>query len=361
MSIFEDIASWYTGLHVYIQRAPHLEPLRPLYPVRPEQLREFDFCQRLHETAFQIIEVGFNVGATELVVQAVDEYVRHGLGVEAGGLCTGSDVNAAASALSGEGYVRLPAISPAKVAAMKAYFEDQAVIAGNDLADKNLYSRQEARQHRNLARFPTQTVLSCPHLVEIANSPLIMSAVTRALGAIPTIVGYTAWWSFADATEARDAQLFHFDAADYRFCKLFIYLTDVDETSGPHVFIPRSHDAMAVKAARERWTGGDDEFDSWYFRTLRKSDEDTIQIFDTPPVNLTGGAGSTFVVNTRGIHKGQLPETSDRLLAQVLYCVTPRLQEEFEPLAAGGPGAEQIPQQVLSVAPFDYANRLFVS
>ena len=56
-----------------------------------------------------------------------------------------------------------------------------------------------------------------------------------------------------------------------------------------------------------------------------------------------------------------LPETSDRLLAQVLYSVTPRLQEEFEPLAAGTPGAEQIPQQVLTVPPFDYANRLFVS
>ena len=137
-----------------------------------------------------------------------------------------------------------------------------------------------------------------------------------------------------------------------------MYLTDVDETSGPHVFMPRTHDATTVKAARQRWTGGDDEFDSWYFRTLRKSDEDTIRVFEEAPVTLTGNAGSTFLVNTRGIHKGMLPETSDRLLAQVLYSVTPRLQEEFEPLAAGTPGAEQIPQQVLTVPPFDYANRL---
>jgi hypothetical protein len=361
MRIFEDIASWYTGLQVHILRAPHLEPLRALYPVRPEELRDFYLGQRLHEQALHVIELGFNVGAMDLVVQAVDEFVRHYLKVQPTGLCDGADVGAVASALTGEGYARLPAIPPAKVQAMKAYFEDQPVIAGNDLADEERCSRDEARKAGNLARLPTKAVLACPHLVEIANSPLVLSAVTRALGAIPTIVGYTAWWSFADATEARDAQLFHFDAADYRFCKLFMYLTDVDETSGPHVFVPRSQDAMTVKAARGRWTGGVDEFDKWYFETLRKTDEDTLRVFGTPPVDLTGEAGSTLLVNTRGIHKGKLPETSDRLLAQVLYSVTPRVQEEFEPLAAGAPGTEHVPARVMTVPPFDYANRLFVS
>jgi len=38
-----------------------------------------------------------------------------------------------------------------------------------------------------------------------------------------------------------NAQFFHWDNDFSKFLKLYIYLTDVDEASGPHIYIPKSH------------------------------------------------------------------------------------------------------------------------
>ena len=38
-----------------------------------------------------------------------------------------------------------------------------------------------------------------------------------------------------------NAQFFHWDNDFSKFLKLYIYLTDVDEDSGPHIYIPKSH------------------------------------------------------------------------------------------------------------------------
>ena len=77
-------------------------------------------------------------------------------------------------------------------------------------------------------------------MAAIANEPYTLSIVERYLGATPTILGYTAWWSFAQPDEARDAQLFHQDMDDYRFVKMFIYLSDVGPRTDP---IPTSNAA----------------------------------------------------------------------------------------------------------------------
>jgi hypothetical protein len=38
---------------------------------------------------------------------------------------------------------------------------------------------------------------------------------------------------------------------------------------------------------------------------------------------LTGPAGSAFLVNTYGLHKGEVPRTGNRMLFQVLYTLLP--------------------------------------
>jgi hypothetical protein len=77
-------------------------------------------------------------------------------------------------------------------------------------------------------------------------------------------------------------------------------------------------------------------------------------------VTLTGPAGSCFLVNTRGIHKGLLPEREDRLICQVLYGVAPRLLEEWEPLRVGTPEGDAVPAWVRR-RPLDYVNRIFLA
>lgn len=106
---------------------------------------------------------------------------------------------------------------------------------------------------------------------------------------------------------------------------MFIHLTDVDDGSGPHTYMEGSHDIDTINRIRQDWPDGADKFDAWYFCQLRKSDDEVIRAFGRPPVTLTAPAGSRFVVDTRGIHKGQLPKESDRLICQVLYGVSPRI------------------------------------
>ena len=105
-----------------------------------------------------------------------------------------------------------------------------------------------------------------------------------------------------------------------------MYLTDVDEDSGPHTFFPRTHDPLHVAALRDRWPGGRREFHVWFFHQLRKTDNETRARLEGSPTLLTGPAGTRLMVNTRGIHKGLAPVARDRLVCQVVYGISPFMQ-----------------------------------
>jgi hypothetical protein len=89
-----------------------------------------------------------------------------------------------------------------------------------------------------------------------------------------------------------------------KFIKFFVYLTDVDETHGPHVYVARSH-IRKPKAVRRDGRIPDDEI-------VRTYGPDAI-------VEITGERGTILAVDTRGFHKGKAPESGDRLLFQVEY------------------------------------------
>ena len=79
-----------------------------------------------------------------------------------------------------------------------------------------------------MASFPTSTVLSCPHVMAVANDPRILALAGTYLGCKPTISQIEMGWSYpADAGQARYTQVFHRDYDDWRFLKLFVYLTAV--------------------------------------------------------------------------------------------------------------------------------------
>lgn len=210
------------------------------------------------------------------------------------------------------------------------------------------------------ARYPTATVLGCPHLVDIVTHADIISVIARHLGAIPTIIEYAAWWSFAGRDAAKDSQLFHFDFPDYRYCLLFLYLTDVDADGGPHIIVEATQEFRHIAEARSRWPGGEAEFDEWYFKNIRKSDADVARYVGGEPATLAGPAGSCFLVNTRGLHKGMRPKRSDRLVCEVVFGVTPHLEQPFEPLPLATAEMAHIPDRLTS-PPFDYVNRLFLT
>ena len=180
---------------------------------------------------------------------------------------------------------------------------------------------------------------------------------------MPIILDYSCWWSFAnEEQDSQHAQLFHFDLADYRFSLMNIYLTDVDMDGGPHTIFEETHEMDQIMKIRDQFDGDKSEWDDWYFSKIRKTDEEMEHYFGGhTATSLTGGKGSTLLVNTRGIHKGMLPTHNDRLLVQVAYGVSPMVQTNFmDPIKIGSPEASHIPASMVE-NPYDHINWFFAT
>ena len=294
----------------------------------------------------------------DLTIQAIDEYIRHDLAVPPLDMETSPEARRSLEHMKDQGYTYLPPVDADTAAAMLAYFESQPVHPWAYVKDGTRCPLDEARKGK-FACYPQDRVLACPHFLEIANDPAVLSVVEGYLGTLPTILGFSAWWSFADPTGATEAQKFHMDLDDMNFCKLFIYLTDVNEDSGPHTYMGGTHDLEFISGLRGQWPGGMAEFNKWYFGSLRKTDGQVKRVFGRDPTHLTGPRGSRFLADTFGVHKGVPPKIGERLVCQVLFGITPLIKETIEPLRMGTDAARHIPDSA-TTPPLDYVNRLFV-
>ena len=94
----------------------------------------------------------------------------------------------------------------------------------------------------------------CDAIDSIARNATIVEIARRYLGAEPVLWLTLLRWSFGDAAQERkvlssthegpleyDGNAFHYDILDYKSLTIFIYLTDVDPPSGPHVVIEGTH------------------------------------------------------------------------------------------------------------------------
>ena len=255
------------------------------------------------------------------------------LGVPAGAL-NQFGIGEAAQLLVERGFAFLPMVRPEAVASMLAYFD-------------GLDGQAEA----GFVNWSTTQAFWCRLLFDLASDPIVLGVVERYLGAPPIVLNYSAWRSKAGA-EAAGSQFFHRDFDDIKFVKLFVYLTDVVDDDGAHCFIVGSHRIDAVAALRAGWTGGVEEFDKWYFGQLRKNDADVGAVFGGDFTALIGKAGTCFLVDTSGIHKGLAPKRRDRVLAQVLYGVTPFYSPFYYELPT---------REARLPPPLDYVNMLWLA
>jgi len=119
-------------------------------------------------------------------------------------------------------------------------------------------------------------------------------AVAHHLGVLPTVLGFTAWWSFAGQDEPQEAQFFHFDLDDYRICKSFLYLTDVDEMTHTFSVIPGS--------AQTADPGELGEYDQ------------------SAAHHIEGKSGTAVVVNSYTFHAGNVRNTAAERRTIHIYC-----------------------------------------
>ncbi len=97
-----------------------------------------------------------------------------------------------------------------------------------------------------------QAVVSNPHLRcqsvhDIAHDPKLLEVVKGFFGVEPVLFSSSLYWTWPpESEEKRQKALalkskFHYDVGDFKTLIMFIYLTDVDENSGPHVVIAGTH------------------------------------------------------------------------------------------------------------------------
>jgi hypothetical protein len=147
-------------------------------------------------------------------------------------------------------------------------------------------------------------------LRKLAFDPYFLSMAGAYLGCVPIHVQTNAWFSFPTFNETNNlstnAQMFHQDKEFAKFFKVFIYLTDVTENNGPHVFIEGSHVDEAHSLGipiTERIP--DSEITKYYAADRIKT--------------LLGPAGTITFADTSGVHKGLTVRSGYRLMLQLEY------------------------------------------
>ncbi|QOZ52012.1 phytanoyl-CoA dioxygenase family protein [Bradyrhizobium sp. CCBAU 53338] len=250
-----------------------------------------------------------------------------------------SDMSEQTAVLKDRGYLFLDGlISSNQLQSMRKFFSENKCADPYRPELGQFVAPGNAPPQTHVAFFPNETVIRAPHAVEIANDPKVLSIVSGFLGAKPTISYMTAWWSMPNKDgKAEQAEQFHRDVDDIRFVKLFCYLTDVDETSGPHMFVPGSQNVDKLTTIR------------------RYEDREIVQAFGADSLcTFTGKAGTAFLENTYGFHRGVPPRAKPRLLFQVLYSLRNSIYGPEKP--AGKIGANGIPS---GIDPF--INRVYLS
>lgn len=154
--------------------------------------------------------------------------------------------------------------------------------------------------------FDEQTALQCPEVQEFATDPVMALISQKYLGQ-PVVMDEVAfWWTTNKRAEDANvnAQLFHQDRDRLSFLKFFIYLTDVEPDTGPHMYIKGSHRHLPRKLR------GDG----------RKTDEAVRSAgLWNNVAEICGPAGSIMAVDTIGLHKGKTPISGDRLALESEY------------------------------------------
>ncbi|MEM6894843.1 MAG: phytanoyl-CoA dioxygenase family protein [Bacteroidota bacterium] len=179
------------------------------------------------------------------------------------------------------------------------------------------FSSKEIPGPTQVANYKREEIVSIKKIMDIANDPKILSFVQKFLHGKPTISALRCWWSVKGNGTAEHTQLFHRDVDDYKFIKLFIYLTDVSLDNGPHVYVETS------------------AYDDRFKKIRRLSDTEIEDTYGKDKINyITGKKGEAFLVNTYGIHKGLLPKEGRRLMLQVRYSINEIGVDNYTPIKA---------------------------
>lgn len=206
--------------------------------------------------------------------------------------------------LSNDGVVENPIyISRDKAQEIKNYLSHKLC---HDPEDRNsqYFKISDASSNIKKAYYMCEDVVRAPYVLEIANDITLLNYVTEFFGALPSVDYIGAWWSLPNENLSL-TQSYHRDIDTLHSLKFFVYLTDVDENSGPHMYLEGSSNSNFV-STKDRMHTDEEVLESFSADTLRY---------------LIGPMGHCFLADTFGLHKGLLPKNAPRLVLQIIYSI----------------------------------------
>ena len=120
-----------------------------------------------------------------------------------------------------------------------------------------------------------------------------------------------------------NAQLWHRDRDDFKSLALFIYATDVDEHSGPHVYMKKSH---TYDGSLSVFRASDESLTDMIIGKKHKFIDDSLWDELGPqcdPLIWTGPSGTAFLEDTKGFHKGMVALSRPRLVLRINWTLKP--------------------------------------
>ena len=233
----------------------------------------------------------------------------------------GTETAAAVNGLHRDGfYVFDHVVDRGLIDSMRDHAQEVPAAPRGAVADPAPYPRESPAMGRY--DIEEQEVLLSAEMQEFVTDPL-MATIARDYLEQPVVMDEVAcWWTTTRNAEDADlnAQLFHQDRDRLSFLKFFIYLTDVTQETGPHVYLRGSHRRIPNSL----------RFDG------RVTDESVKRAGLWHEVReLTGPAGTLMAVDTIGLHKGKTPISGDRLALENEFSTslfgTAYEQPTFEP------------------------------
>jgi hypothetical protein len=273
---------------------------------------------------------------------------------------------ASLDAFKRDGVATVPfGLGPKNIATIREHLEGLPVYAGSHIfsSDRKLRSLTDVRASHPLAGYTMDQLLRTPILVDLFNQPAIVDFVEAYLGCVPTLYSVNAWWTFpAKTPEGLNAQYFHRDTDDWRFCTLFLYLTDVDEEAGPHQVVAGSQTLEGMQrllaTARERGmdVSGFDAEGSFVDYFGKEFSQRCEMLFSDAVWNGLGTAGTMFLVNTIALHRGLMARQKPRLVVWARYGLGPNTNSAD--LEQGTLNSQQVPTNLPQTPRNRYINRL---
>lgn len=225
-------------------------------------------------------------------------------------------------------------LTPADLAAFAATLRRDGFVRFDRLVDEVTCSALEAVARSNPARLlpapvdgpcesrfdpdrpkaakhdiPEPTIVSSPEAQGLLVDASLRAVAATYLGCAPVLTLSAMWWSSPsrEGPSSEIAQLFHADRDHPEFLKFFLYLTDVDASHGPHVYVRGSHRRRPLGLRADR----------------RFADDEVLRHYGpNDVVTICGPRGTLFAADTSGLHKGLPPVSGHRLVFQIEFART---------------------------------------